>query len=352
MAELCPPEPVVFTNIMIMNLLNSIGSIPQKEKEISGEKSSGNFAIIGYNRIGKSFYSRYMSNNNGNRNIIGFITLNNSSEKIDATEYPVLGEIKDIRSIIKEHEIKNAILAVDPQDYPNLHELIRICKRERIAFWLLSDFCDVNFDHSLSHLFKSMTFSFEFTPRRLLDIIVSLLIFIWILPLWLLITVLVKYESPGPVLCSKEKVGKNGRVFRMLKFRSVPLNGKSDVKLADLSVPRLTRIGKFLKMTHLDELPKLINVFFGDMSFIGPRPENVYYYEKYEKEIPFYSNRFKVKPGLTGLAQVETAFDDRVENIRQKLKYDLYYVDHSKSVLVNLRVILKAFWVLIKSKIS
>jgi len=351
-AELCPLELIVFINIMIMNLLNSIGSIPHKEKEISDEKSSGNFAIIGYNRIGRNFYSRYTSNNNGNRNIVGFITLNNSSEKFDSEEYPVLGEIKDIRSIVKEHEIENAILAVDPQDYTNLHELIRICKRERIAFWLLSDFYDVKFDHSLPHILKNMSFSFELTPRRLLDLTVSLIIFLWILPLWLLITVLIKYESPGPVLCSKEKVGKNGKVFRIFKFRCVPLNGKDEVKLASSSTPKLTKIGKFLKMTHLDEIPKLINVFFGDMSFIGPRPESVYFSEKYEKEIPFYSNRFKVKPGLTGLAQVETAFDEDVENIRQKLKYDLYYVDHSKSVLVNLKVILKAFWVLVKSKIS
>ena len=352
MAELCLPEHIVFINIMTMTLLNNIGSTLHKKKEISSEKSSGNFVIIGYNRIGRNYYTHYTSNNNGNKNIIGFITLNHADEKYDSQEYPVLGDIKDIHSIIKEYEIENAILAIDPQDYPNLHELIRVCKRERIAFWLLSDFYDVDFDHSLPRILKSLSFSFEFTPRRFLDLIASVLIFLWIFPLWLLITALIKYESPGPVLCSKEMVGKDGKIVRVFKFRCVPIKGNKGVRTKNFVNPGLTRIGRFLKKTHLDEMPKLINVFYGDMSFIGPRPESVYFSEKYEREIPFFSNRFKVKPGLTGLAQVETAFDDDVENIRQILKYDLFYVDHSKSVIVNLKVILKAFWMLVKSKIS
>lgn len=124
----------------------------------------------------------------------------------------------------------------------------------------------------------------------------------------------------------------------------------SGPQLATQNDPRITRFGAFLRKTRLDELPQLINVIKGDMSLIGPRPERPYFVEKYKLEIPFYVNRLKAKPGLTGLAQVEGGYDISLEDVKNKINHDLYYIDHCSSLLLNLRILFKTVWVVVTAK--
>jgi lipopolysaccharide/colanic/teichoic acid biosynthesis glycosyltransferase len=124
----------------------------------------------------------------------------------------------------------------------------------------------------------------------------------------------------------------------------------SGPQLATQNDPRITKVGSFLRKTRLDELPQLINVINGDMSLIGPRPERPYFIEKYKREIPFYVNRLKTKPGLTGLAQVEGGYDATNEDVKNKVKYDLYYIDHKNSLLLNIKILFKTVWVVVTAK--
>jgi lipopolysaccharide/colanic/teichoic acid biosynthesis glycosyltransferase len=175
--------------------------------------------------------------------------------------------------------------------------------------------------------------------HRCADIVLSLALLVATLPLMLLTALLIRLDSRGPVLYRQERVGLRGRVFTLLKFRSMRLDAEARGPVwAAQRDPRVTRIGAFIRMTRIDELPQLLNVLRGEMSFIGPRPERPHFVAQLERELPFYRDRALVKPGLTGWAQVNYPYGASVEDARAKLSYDLYYVKH-RSVLLDLLIL-------------
>ncbi len=170
------------------------------------------------------------------------------------------------------------------------------------------------------------------------DMGISLVLLGFTLPLMLIVALLVRLSSPGPVLYRQERVGLNGRPFTLLKFRSM----RSDAETcgpawATRRDPRVTRVGSFMRRTRIDELPQLINVLHGTMSFIGPRPERPHFVEQLAGVIPHYQQRVRVKPGLTGWAQVNFPYGASVEDAEIKLSYDLYYVKY-RSLLLDLAI--------------
>ncbi|MGB9858615.1 MAG: exopolysaccharide biosynthesis polyprenyl glycosylphosphotransferase [Moorellaceae bacterium] len=181
--------------------------------------------------------------------------------------------------------------------------------------------------------------------KRLLDIALALLLSVPALPVILLATLAIKLESPdGPVFYIQERVGQGGKIFRLVKLRTMVPDAEKDTGpvLATQNDPRLTRVGRFLRATRIDELPQLWNVLKGDMSFVGPRPERPFFVEQLEKEIPGYRLRHYLPPGITGLAQVEGKYSTPPED---KLRYDLMY-GKTASPLVDLRILLRTLSVL------
>ncbi len=177
------------------------------------------------------------------------------------------------------------------------------------------------------------------TLIRLGDIAISLGFLLFTLPLMALVAVVVRLESPGPVLYKQERVGLGGRSFVVLKFRSMKANAETrGPAWAQARDPRVTRVGSIMRRTRIDELPQLINVLRGEMSFIGPRPERPHFVEQLAEVIPFYRERARVKPGLTGWAQVNYPYGASVEDACNKLSYDLYYVKN-RSVLLDLAIL-------------
>jgi sugar transferase (PEP-CTERM system associated) len=171
------------------------------------------------------------------------------------------------------------------------------------------------------------------TPRteiikRLLDVTVSLAGLVLALPAMIAVALAVKLESPGPILYRQPRLGRNGCVFILNKFRSMRQDAEKETGpvWSQASDPRITRVGALLRRTRLDELPQLINVLVGHMSFIGPRPERPEFVEELQKQIPYYMERLAVKPGITGWAQVSYRYGSSVEDAIEKLQYDLYYI--------------------------
>jgi sugar transferase (PEP-CTERM system associated) len=164
--------------------------------------------------------------------------------------------------------------------------------------------------------------------KRGFDIFVSGVMLLITLPFSLIAAVLIKLESPGPVLYQQERVGLHGRKFMVLKLRSMRRDAETGgaPQWAQVRDPRVTRVGAFIRLTRIDELPQLLNVLRGDMSFVGPRPERPYFVDQLSDSIPFYRERHCVKPGITGWAQINYPYGASLEDSRQKLAYDLYYV--------------------------
>lgn len=164
--------------------------------------------------------------------------------------------------------------------------------------------------------------------KRVFDVVVALVLFSLALPVMLLAALAIVVESGFPVFYTQERVGRGGRVFRVIKFRSMRTDAEGDGKprWASKSDSRVTRVGRIIRKTRIDELPQLVNVLRGEMSLVGPRPERPYFVDQLAKEIPYFAARHSVKPGLTGWAQVRYQYGATVDDAVQKLQYDLYYV--------------------------
>jgi len=184
--------------------------------------------------------------------------------------------------------------------------------------------------------------------KRLFDIFLSSIGLIFSSPLWLIFSLAIKLEDRGPIFYAQERVGKNGRIFKALKFRSMIHDAEKHTGAvwASENDPRVTKVGRILRATAMDELPQLWNIFKGDMSFVGPRSERPELVEQFSKKIKNYRSRFSVPPGLTGLAQVYGRYDTPPQH---KLKYDLLYIKN-QSFLFDLKLIFLSFWITFRGK--
>ena len=175
--------------------------------------------------------------------------------------------------------------------------------------------------------------------QRTLDVVLSLVLLLLTLPLMLLTALAVRLDSKGPVLYRQERLGLHGRPFTLLKFRSMRTDAEARGPVwASKADPRVTRVGAIIRLVRIDELPQLLNVLRGEMSFIGPRPERAHFTEQLEPMLPTFRDRLRVKPGLTGWAQVNYPYGASVEDARAKLSFDLYYVKH-RTILLDVLIL-------------
>ncbi|HYM25818.1 MAG TPA: sugar transferase, partial [Vicinamibacterales bacterium] len=187
--------------------------------------------------------------------------------------------------------------------------------------------------------------------KRMLDLAFSIVGCVLAAPVMAATAIAIVIDSPGGALYSQERVGENGRPFTLYKFRSMRTDAEQEGKpiWARDRDDRVTRVGRFIRLTRLDEMPQLWNVLKGDMSFVGPRPERPFFVEQLAREIPFYMERHSVKPGVTGWAQVKYRYGSTIEDAMEKLRYDLYYIKHL-SIVFDLTIALDTVKVILFGK--
>ena len=177
--------------------------------------------------------------------------------------------------------------------------------------------------------------------KRAVEVVLALSVLAVSLPVWALLAALIKLDSPGPVIFKQRRVGADGREFEVLKFRSMRRAAEaSGARWASADDARITRVGRVIRALRLDELPQLWNILRGDMSLVGPRPERPEFVSWLAKEIPYYATRHRVKPGLTGWAQINYRYGASLDDARVKLEYDLYYIKHM-AFFLDLFIIVK-----------
>ena len=186
--------------------------------------------------------------------------------------------------------------------------------------------------------------SFERNVKRVGDCIIASILMMLFSPLFLVCYIAVKREDGGPVIFKQERIGRFGRPFYIYKFRSMRLDAekKGPALYAGGKDKRLTKIGKFLREHHLDELPQLWNVFCGDMSFIGPRPERKFYIDKIKERDPRYRFLYQIRPGVTSYATLYNGYTDTIEKMLRRLRYDLFYLQH-RSWWLDFKILIKTF---------
>jgi sugar transferase (PEP-CTERM system associated) len=186
--------------------------------------------------------------------------------------------------------------------------------------------------------------------KRGFDILFSLLGLTLFSPVSLIVSIAIKLDSKGPILYRQERVGEDGKIFHLLKFRSMRVDAEENGPVwARVDDQRITEVGRWIRKLRFDEIPQMVNVLKGEMSYIGPRPERKFFVDQLEKEIPFYSERHVIKPGITGWAQICYRYGASKEDALEKLKYDLYYIKHM-SLLLDLIIIFETIKIVLLGK--
>ncbi len=272
---------------------------------------------------------------------------------------PILGGFEDIPVFIKQKKIKEVIIALDDSDSDTIMDLIAIFSHYNVSVKLLPDFYNLVSGFKTSHIygvslirfFGSNMKTWEWLLKRIIDIAVSLIALVVFMPIWVIIALAILIDSAGPIFYKQKRIGKNKQEFELIKFRSMMHNAEdlTGPKWAEKEDSRITRLGKLLRKTGLDEIPQFFNVLMGDMSIVGPRPERLYFVNELEQSIQFYSRRLIIKPGITGWAQIKYKYDESIDDVREKLRYDLYYIENM-SILLDLKIIVQTLLVGIRKK--
>jgi len=309
-----------------------------------------NILIIGAGKPGKKLAEQIEKYSDFGYNIVGFLDDNVNKEKAGV---PVLGSVKDIIEQIKLHEVSVVYVADPTMPHEKMLELMVDCEHLNVKFKLVSNLyeilagsIDINQIEGIPTIDvrpKKALWWYRFV-KRLFDIVFSFIGLVILSPIWLLIVVLIHTDSNGKALFRQKRVGKDGKIFSMYKFRTM----KSESNLYEEAPKnagdkRITKIGKFLRKTSLDELPQFINILKGEMSLVGPRPEMPFIVEKYSK---WQRKRLEVKPGLTGLWQVLGRKD---LPLHENIEYDFYYIQN-QSLLLDIVIILKTVWIVLTGK--
>jgi len=270
-----------------------------------------------------------------------------------------MGKLDDLHKLISRHNIREILIALDSSDHDRLLDIMAASNSHKVGMKIMPDLYDIIsgqartnaiYGFPLIEISPQLMTPWEESVKRILDLVVSSLVLVLGLPIWGAIAVIVKWESPGPVLYKQDRVGKDGERFNIIKFRSMREDAeKAGPQWAHKKDPRVTRVGKWLRKLHLDEVPQFINVLSGHMSLVGPRPERPVFVESLSKEIPLYTRRLKVRPGITGWAQVKHRYDETIDDVRKKVQYDLYYIENM-SLRMDMKILFNTAWHMLLGK--
>jgi lipopolysaccharide/colanic/teichoic acid biosynthesis glycosyltransferase len=188
------------------------------------------------------------------------------------------------------------------------------------------------------------------TVKRFMDVLISLIAVVCLIPFYVFSALAVKLSSPGPIFYLQDRVGMNGKIFRIIKFRTMYVNAElQGPQLSSEGDPRITRVGRFMRKTRLDEFPQFINVLLGQMSLVGPRPERQFYIDQIVKVEPQYNHLTKVRPGITSWGQVKYGYAENVDQMLQRMKFDLIYLKN-RSLALDIKIMFYTVIIVIKAK--
>jgi len=284
--------------------------------------------------------------------LAGYITLEPIEVGRRLSDHPVLGTIDDIERLCIEHDVKEVVVGPGPARNPRVLDRVLTCLRLGCRVTNLSTFyeqvlSEIPVDHLEPHWFLFADLKHyreaQLIMKRAVDIVGAAIGLALTLPFWPIIGALIRLTSPGPVFYSQHRVGLNGRLFRLHKFRTMYAAAERDGhRWAALDDPRVTTLGWYLRRSRLDELPQLWNILLGQMSVVGPRPERPEFVAELVPQIRFYHERHLVKPGLTGWAQINYHYGASVEDAKRKLQLDLWYIKHM-SIELDFTICLRTF---------
>ncbi|NUO79982.1 undecaprenyl-phosphate glucose phosphotransferase [candidate division KSB1 bacterium] len=316
--------------------------------------------IAGWGRKARELYQEVSKYPALGFQIIGFAEIKPQEGRRQFQGVPVLGRLEQLSEIARRHQIEEVLIALEQKDQRALMQIIAQTDGLPVSLKIVPDLYSIItgqartnqiYGFPLIEILPQYMPTWERIAKRVLDFTLSLVILVLFAPVWLLVALIIKLDSRGPIFYKQERMGKDGRRFNVIKFRSMVSDAEklTGPKWADKDDSRITRSGRFMRKWRIDEVPQFINVLAGEMSIVGPRPERPFFVEKLRKEIPLYPRRLRVQPGITGWAQIRGAYDASLEDVKQKLQYDLFYLENM-SLKMDLKIILHTIYVMLAGR--
>ncbi len=319
-----------------------------------------NSIIVGFNSKAQEVFDQIIGHPALGLDIAGFIPLRNSDSHREYKGAKIIGTLNELSNKIKQYDAKEVIIALEKEDRDSLIEIIAKCEPMNVGMKIVPDLYEILSGQArtsqlygipLIDIMPQLMPEWEKKLKRIFDIVISLLIILLTSPILIAIAIAIKFDSDGEVFFKLERCGINGEPFKIYKFRSMKKDAEKHTGpvWSQKGDPRITRVGKFIRKVRIDEIPQMINVLFGEMSLVGPRPERPFFVEKLSEQIPYYKRRLKVRPGITGWAQVKHKYDESLEDVKVKLQYDLLYIENM-SLRMDFKILLRTVFVVLFGK--
>lgn len=318
--------------------------------------------IVGTSKRALEFYKKTEESTSWGYKTIGIILIDKNdyfnNQNNPEFDHLLLGTVNHLDLIIDEYKPEEIIIASDKTEHELLLDIVSISSDKSLRVKIETDLYDIFTGQAktqnlygipLIEISTQLLKPWQEILKRLFDMLFSALVILLGLPLWTLVAILIKIDSKGPFFYTQPRVGKDGKVFKIYKFRSMkhePVQMKE--QWTTVNDPRVTKFGRFIRKTHLDEIPQFWNVLIGDMSVVGPRPEQPKFVEEFTQAIPHYKRRLKVRPGITGWWQIKSQnYQLNLDEIKYRLKDDFYYIENM-SIKLDIEIVARTVWCVVK----
>lgn len=329
-------------------------------RKIQRKKIYFNTLMIGSNKLAVETYLELEQQPTSYGNyIVGFVNVLKKDHYKLSHHIPHLGGVSKLESIIKKNNIQEVIIALENSENSEIGKIINKLVGCRVIIKAIPNMYDILtgkvkmtqlFGTPLIQISHDLMPVWQLNVKQIIDYSFSLLALVISFPLLIIIIIGIKLSSPGPVFYSHERIGKYGKSFKILKFRSMRTDAEQNgPMLSTKNDARLTKFGGFMRKYRLDEIPNFINVLIGDMSLVGPRPERQFYIDQIIKKAPHYVHLHKVKPGITSWGQVKYGYAENVEQMIKRLRYDILYIENM-SLFVDMKILFYTILTIIKGR--
>jgi len=316
--------------------------------------------IVGFNPKANEVHDQILEHPALGIDVEAYIAVNPDNVGKSYKNIKARGAVDQLLDIVIKSHSTEVIIALEKEDHNLLVEVISRLEYKGIGLKIVPDLYEILSGQArtsqiygipLIDIMPELMPEWEKKLKRIIDVLVSFTILLVTFPVSIISAIAIKLDSKGPVFFGQKRSGVNSSNFRMVKFRSMFKDAEKNTGpvWSQKNDPRVTRVGKVMRRLRIDEIPQMYNVLKGEMSLVGPRPERPFFVEKLSEEIPYYKRRLKVRPGITGWAQVKHKYDENIEDVKVKLRYDLFYIENM-SIRMDFKILMRTMYVVLFGK--